>query len=112
MNSDIDGCVAQDLAIAVPAAVGGSATTSRVVSADLAEDLVFAVLQQVQLQIRVALAVPGREAETHHPVDLHKGQVKLVIFASVSEEVSEEVEAGTLSDQDEVGGAVSQVSGR
>lgn len=36
----------------------------------------------------------------------------LVIFAGVSEEVSEEVEAGTFSDQDEVGGAVGQVSSR
>lgn len=36
----------------------------------------------------------------------------LIVFAGVSEEVSEEVEAGTFSDQDEVGGAVGQVSGR
>lgn len=34
----------------------------------------------------------------------------LVVFACVSEEVSQEVEAGTLSDQDEVSGAVSQMS--
>lgn len=34
----------------------------------------------------------------------------LVVFAGVSEEVSQEVEAGTLSDQDEVSGAVSQMS--
>jgi len=41
---DVDGGVGQDLAIAVPAAVGGCTTTSWVVSADLAEDLAFAVL--------------------------------------------------------------------
>lgn len=68
----------QNLAVAVPAAVGGGAATSRVVSADVAEDLPFAVLPQVQLQVRVALAVTWREAETPHPVDLDEGQVKLV----------------------------------
>ena len=36
----------------------------------------------------------------------------LVIFAGVSEEVSEEIKAGTFSNQDEVSGAVGQVSGR
>ena len=36
----------------------------------------------------------------------------LVIFAGVSDEVLEEVEAGALADQDEVGGAVGQVRGR
>lgn len=36
----------------------------------------------------------------------------LVVFAGVSEEMSEEIEAGTLSDQDEVSGSVGQVSGR
>lgn len=35
----------------------------------------------------------------------------LVVFAGVSEEVSEEIKAGTFSDQDEVGGAVGQVGG-
>lgn len=78
MVPDIDGCVCQDFAVAVPAAVGGSTATSRVVSADLAEDLAFAVLLQVQLQVRVALAVTRCEAETPHPVHLNKGQVKLV----------------------------------
>lgn len=41
---DVDGRVGQDFAVAVPAAVGGAASTSRVVSADLAEDLPFAIL--------------------------------------------------------------------
>lgn len=41
---DVDGRVGQDFAVAVPAAVGGGASTSRVVSTDLAEDLPFAVL--------------------------------------------------------------------
>lgn len=36
----------------------------------------------------------------------------LVIFAGVSEEVSQEVEAGTFSDHDEVSGAIGQVSSR
>lgn len=36
----------------------------------------------------------------------------LVVFAGVSQEVSQEIEAGTFSDQDEIGGAVGQVSGR
>lgn len=36
----------------------------------------------------------------------------LVVFAGVPEEVSEEVKSGTFSDQDEVSGAVGQVSGR
>lgn len=74
---DVDGRVGQDLAVAVPAAVGGTAAAGRVVSADLAEDLAFAVLVQVQLQVRVALAVARREAETSHPLDLDKRQVKL-----------------------------------
>ena len=74
---NVDGRVGQDLAIAVPAAVGGGTAASRVVSADLAEDLAFAMLLQVQLQVRVALAVTRREAETPHSVDLDKGQVKL-----------------------------------
>lgn len=114
VRSDIDGCVGQNLAVAVPAAVGGGTAASRMVSADLAEDLAFAMLSQVQLQlqVRVALAVTWCEAETPHPVDLNEGQVKLVVFAGVSEEVSEEVKAGTFSDQDEVGGAVGQVSSR
>lgn len=34
----------------------------------------------------------------------------LVVFAGVSEEVSQEVEARTLSDQDEVSGAISKMS--
>lgn len=76
MVPDVDGRVGQDLAVAVPAAVGGGAATGRVVSADLAEDLAF-VPQQVQLQVRVALAVTRREAETPHPVDLNEGQVEL-----------------------------------
>lgn len=130
--------MAQDFPVAVPAAVGGGAPASRVVSADLAEDLAFAVLPQVQLQVRVALAVARREAEPAHPVDLNEVQVKLrrgdaervkgdtqdpppppglpavylVVFAGVPEEVSEEVKAGAFSDQDEVSGAVGQVSGR
>lgn len=112
MRSDVDGRVGQDLAVAVPAAVGGSAAAGRVVSADLAEDLAFAVLVQVQLQVRVALAVARCEAETPHAVDLNKRQVELVIFAGVSEEVSEEIKPGTFSNQDEVSGAVGQVSGR
>lgn len=41
---DVDGRVGQDFAVAVPAAVGGGAAAGRVVSADLAEDLAFAVL--------------------------------------------------------------------
>lgn len=36
----------------------------------------------------------------------------LIVFAGVSEEVSQEVESGTFADQDEVSGAVGQVSGR
>lgn len=113
MHSDVDGRVGQDLAVAVPAAVGRRTATSWVVSADLAEDLVFAVPLQIQLQLRVTLAVTRHEAEAPHPVDLDESQVKLVVFAGVSEEVSEEVEAGTFPDQDEVGGAVGEVgSGR
>lgn len=49
VRSDVDGRVGQNLAVAVPAAVGGGAAASRVVSADLAEELVFAVLLQVQV---------------------------------------------------------------
>lgn len=75
---DIDGCVGQNLAVAVPAAVGGGTAASRMVSAYLAEDLVFAILSQVQLQVWVGLAVTWCEAETPHPVDLNEGQVKLV----------------------------------
>lgn len=75
---DVDGRVAQDLAVTVPAAVGGAAAAGRVVSADLAEDLPLAVLLQVQLQVRVALAVARREAETPHALDLHKRQVELL----------------------------------
>lgn len=41
---DVDGRVGQDFAVAVPAAVGGGASTSRVVPTDLAEDLPFTVL--------------------------------------------------------------------
>lgn len=74
---DVNGRVGQDFAVAVPAAVGGGASTSRVVSTDLAEDLVFAVLPKVQLQVRVTLAVTRREAETPHSVDLNEVQVKL-----------------------------------
>lgn len=74
---DVNGCVGQDFAVAVPAAVGGGAPASRVVSTDLAENLVFAVLPQVQLQVRVTLAVARREAETPHSVDLDEVQVKL-----------------------------------
>lgn len=46
---DIDGCVGQDLTITVPAAIGAGTATSGVVSADLAENLPFAVPQQLQL---------------------------------------------------------------
>lgn len=77
MVPDVDGRVGQDLAVAVPAAVGGGTAASWVVSADLAKNLPLAALQQVQLQVRVALAVTRREAETHHAVDLHEVQVKL-----------------------------------
>lgn len=75
---DVDGCVVQDLAVAVPAAVGGGAATSRMISADLAEDLALAGFPQVQLQVRVALAVTRREAETPNAVDLNERQVKLL----------------------------------
>lgn len=75
---DVDGRVVEDLAVAVPAAVGGGAAAGRVVSADLAEDLVLAAVAQVQqLQVRVALAVARREAEAAHAVHLHEGQVEL-----------------------------------
>lgn len=36
----------------------------------------------------------------------------LIVFAGVSEEVSQEVESGTFADQDEVSGAVGQVGCR
>ena len=72
---DIDGRVCQDFAVAVPAAVGRRTAAGRVISADLAEDLVLPVLPQVE--VRVALAVTGGEAETPYPVDLNKVQVKL-----------------------------------
>lgn len=108
------------------------------VSADLAEDLAFAVLPHVQVQVRVALAVTRREAEAPHPVDLHEGQVELgvqrqsgdseggsgrgglslgggicylVVFAGVPQKVPEEVKAGAFPHRDEVGGAVGQVCG-
>lgn len=84
MHSDVNGCVGQDLAIAVPAAVGGCTATSWVVFADLAEDLPLAILMEVQLQVRVALAVTWHETETPHSMDLNEGKVKLVIFAGVS----------------------------
>ena len=84
---DVDGRVGQDLAVAVPAAVGGGTATSRVVLADVAEDLAFAVLLQVQLQVRVALAVARREAETPHSVDLDKCQVKLWVRVETVREV-------------------------
>lgn len=151
---DIDGCVVEDLAVAVPAAERGPAAAGRVVAADVAEDLAaLGVFQQVQLQVWVTLAAMRCEAETPNAVNFHKVQVKLikvrskkiihritkhyelrfrdirillwqahnlsfalcvphlVVFAGVSEKMSEEVEAGTFSDQDEVGGAVGQVSG-
>ena len=75
---DIDGGVGQDLAVTVPAAVGGGTATGRVVSADLAEDLAFAGLAQVQLQVWVTLAVTWCEAETPYPVHFNERQVKLV----------------------------------
>lgn len=78
MVPDIDGCVVQDFAVAVPAAVGGGASASRVVSAYLTKDLMFAILAQVQLQVRVTLAVTWCEEETTHPVDLNEVQIKLV----------------------------------
>lgn len=68
----------QDLAIAVPAAVGGCTATSWVVFADLAEDLPLAILMQVQLQVRVALAVTWHETKTPHSMDLNEGKVKLI----------------------------------
>lgn len=34
----------------------------------------------------------------------------LVVFAGMSEEVSEEVKAGTFSDKDEISGAIGKVS--
>lgn len=67
----------EDLAVAVPAAVGGGAPTGRVVPADLTEDLPLVALLQIQRQVRVALAVTRHEAETAHAVDLHKAQVEL-----------------------------------
>lgn len=76
---DVDGRVVEDLAVAVPAAVGGGAAAGRVVPADLAEDLVLAAVAQVQqLQVRVALAVARCEAEAAHSVHLHEGQVELL----------------------------------
>lgn len=36
----------------------------------------------------------------------------LVVLVGVSEEVSQEIKAGTFSNQDEVSGAISQVSSR
>lgn len=44
---------------------------------------------------------------TFHP----RGRFYLVVLAGVSQQVSEEVEAGALAHQDEVGGAVGQVGG-
>lgn len=73
---DFDGGVRQDLAVAVPAAVGGGAAAGRVVAADLTEQT-LPVLPQVQLQVRVALAVTRREAETPHAVNVDEGQVEL-----------------------------------
>ena len=64
----------QDLAIAVPVAVGGPAAAGRVVSADLAEE---ALTRFSQVQLRVALAVTRREAETTDAVHLHEAQVEL-----------------------------------
>lgn len=76
---DVDGRVVQDFAVAVPAAVSGRAATCRMVAANLAEDLVLAVVAQVQqLQVRVTLAVARGEAEAAHAVHLHEGQVKLL----------------------------------
>lgn len=40
-----------------------------------------------------------------------RGRLYLIVFAGVSQQVSEEVEAGALAHQDEVGGAVGQVGG-
>lgn len=80
---DVDGRVVEDFAVAVPAAVGGAAAAGRVVSADVAEDLMLgaagaALAAQVQqLQVRVALAVARGEAEAAHAVHLHEGQVEL-----------------------------------
>lgn len=48
---DVDGCVVQNFSVTVPAAVDGGTATSRMVSTDLAKDLVFAILPQVQLQV-------------------------------------------------------------
>lgn len=75
---DVNGGVCQDLAVAVPAAVGGSTATGRVVPADLAKDLAFANLPQIQFQVRVTLAVTRCEAEPLDPVHLNEGQVKLL----------------------------------
>lgn len=83
MCSDIYGCVREDLAIAVPAAVGGQAAAGRVVPADLAEE-VLAVLPQVQLQLGVALAMTRCETEAPDAVHLHEAQVELVVLASVT----------------------------
>lgn len=75
---DVDGRVVEDLAVAVPAAVGGGAAAGRVVAADVGEDLALAAVAQVQqLQVRVALVVARREAEAAHAVHLHEGQVEL-----------------------------------
>lgn len=70
----------EDLAVTVPAAVGGGAAARRVVPADLAEDLVFDAVASLlqQLQVRVALAVARGEAESTHAVHVHEGEVELL----------------------------------
>lgn len=76
---DVDGCVGEDLAIAVPAAERGPAAAGLVVATDVAEDLVaLGVSQQIQLQVRVTLAVMWREAEATNAVNFHKVQIKLL----------------------------------
>lgn len=48
---DVNGCVVKNFPVAVPAAVDRGTATSWMVSADLAKNLVFAILPQVQLQV-------------------------------------------------------------
>lgn len=77
MVPDVDGRMVEDFAVAVPAAVGGGTAAGRVISTDLAKDLMFSILSQVQLEVRVTLAVAWCEAKMPYPVNLDKGQIKL-----------------------------------
>lgn len=109
LDADLNGSVMQEFPVAGPAALGGAVITGffeRRIGND-----VWVPSKFTWIFWGNELMVPGPEMKLSHPMDLHKPVVKLVVLVYVSKKMFEEVQPGTLPDQDQVCGAISEVGG-